>query len=188
MASDRRLEEETLGGFHAVASMARLFRYTRGRRIMLSLAVTGSLIASGLQIGMPLLVRQGVDMYMTGRTLAPANRIHALVSLGWIYALLLLALLGGTWAGNLGLNVIGQQVVMAVRHDVFAHLHRLPIPYFDRNPIGRLVTRVANDTDALFARAWARSLKCTYLAMVQRGFGAGFRLAIVLRGLGGVRP
>ena len=35
----------------------------------------------------------------------------------------------------------------------------------------------AHDTDALFARAWARSLKCAYIAMVERGFGAGFRLA-----------
>jgi len=35
-----------------------------------------------------------------------------------------------------------------------------------------------NDVDALYARAWARALECTYLAMVQRGFGAGFRLAM----------
>ncbi len=35
-----------------------------------------------------------------------------------------------------------------------------------------------NDVDALFARGWARSLKCTYLAMVQRGYGGGFRLAM----------
>ena len=35
-----------------------------------------------------------------------------------------------------------------------------------------------NDIDALYARGWARSLKCTYLAMVERSFGAGFRLAM----------
>ena len=39
------------------------------------------------------------------------------------------------------------------------------------------VSRNPNDIDALYARAWARSLKCTYLAMVERAFGAGFRLA-----------
>ena len=38
-----------------------------------------------------------------------------------------------------------------------------------------------NDVNALYARGWTRSLKCTYLAMVQRGFGAGFRLAIKAR-------
>lgn len=39
------------------------------------------------------------------------------------------------------------------------------------------VSRNANDVDALFARGWSRSLRCTYVAMVERGFGAGFRLA-----------
>jgi tetratricopeptide (TPR) repeat protein len=39
------------------------------------------------------------------------------------------------------------------------------------------VSQNAKDVDALFARGWARSLKCTYIAMVERGFGAGFRLA-----------
>lgn len=39
------------------------------------------------------------------------------------------------------------------------------------------VAKNPNDVDALFARAWTRSLKCTYVAMVERGFGAGFRLA-----------
>src|SRR5246500_5143472 len=37
------------------------------------------------------------------------------------------------------------------------------------------------DIDALFARGWVRSLKCTYIAMVERGFGAGFRLATKAR-------
>lgn len=40
------------------------------------------------------------------------------------------------------------------------------------------INRNPNDVDALYARGWARSLKCTYIAMVERGFGAGFRLAM----------
>jgi tetratricopeptide (TPR) repeat protein len=40
------------------------------------------------------------------------------------------------------------------------------------------ISKNPNDIDALFARGWARSLKCTYLAMVERGFGSGFRLAL----------
>lgn len=40
------------------------------------------------------------------------------------------------------------------------------------------ISKNSNDVDALFARGWARSLKCTYLAMVERGFGGGFRLAM----------
>lgn len=40
------------------------------------------------------------------------------------------------------------------------------------------ISKNSKDIDALFARAWARSLKCAYLAMVERGFGGGFRLAL----------
>ena len=40
------------------------------------------------------------------------------------------------------------------------------------------IGRNPNDVDALYARGWARALKCTYMAMVQRGYGAGFRLAM----------
>ena len=43
------------------------------------------------------------------------------------------------------------------------------------------VNKNSSDVDALFARGWARSLKCTYIAMVERGFGAGFRLATKAR-------
>jgi len=43
------------------------------------------------------------------------------------------------------------------------------------------IARNPNDVDALYARGWARSLKCTYLAMVERAYGAGFRLAIKAR-------
>jgi len=39
------------------------------------------------------------------------------------------------------------------------------------------VSKNSNDVDALFARGWTRSLRCTYVAMVERGFGGGFRLA-----------
>jgi len=43
------------------------------------------------------------------------------------------------------------------------------------------IGRNPNDIDALYARGWARALKCTYIAMVQRGYGAGFRLATKAR-------
>jgi tetratricopeptide (TPR) repeat protein len=43
------------------------------------------------------------------------------------------------------------------------------------------INRDPNDIDALYARGWARSLRCTYVAMVERGYGAGFRLATKAR-------
>ena len=47
------------------------------------------------------------------------------------------------------MQLMGQLVMFDLRRDIFAHLQRLPVGYFDRRPIGRLVTRVTNDVDAL---------------------------------------
>ena len=44
---------------------------------------------------------------------------------------------------------VGQQTMYDMRRAIFAHIQRLPMPYFDRNPVGRLVTRVTTDVDAL---------------------------------------
>jgi len=72
-----------------------------------------------------------------------------LVCLGWLYlvAVLLSALL--TFAVGYGFNHLGQRVVQRLRDRLFAHLHQLPLTYFDGNPVGRLVTRVANDTGTI---------------------------------------
>ncbi|MEW5764207.1 MAG: ABC transporter ATP-binding protein [Acidobacteriota bacterium] len=48
-----------------------------------------------------------------------------------------------------GLNDLGQRAVARMRRELFSHLHRLPIRFFDENPVGRLVTRLTNDTAAL---------------------------------------
>ena len=48
-----------------------------------------------------------------------------------------------------GLNVLGEKAVVILRSHIYRHLHRLPVRYFDENPVGRLVTRVTNDTATL---------------------------------------
>jgi ATP-binding cassette subfamily B protein len=50
---------------------------------------------------------------------------------------------------ELVLQVMGQRIVFDLREQIFAHLHRLPIRFFDNNPVGRLMTRMTTDVDAL---------------------------------------
>ena len=47
------------------------------------------------------------------------------------------------------LNLAGKGIIRELRNTVFAHIQKLPVSFFDRNPVGRLVTRVTNDTDAI---------------------------------------
>jgi len=66
-----------------------------------------------------------------------------------LYVLLLILNFGLAYVVTLGLNNLGQRAVLIMRAQLFKHLHRLPIRYFDENPVGRLVTRVTNDTATL---------------------------------------
>jgi ATP-binding cassette subfamily B multidrug efflux pump len=65
------------------------------------------------------------------------------------YFILLLLNFAFSYSVTYGLNVLGERAVMIMRARLFRHLHRLPIRYFDENPVGRLVTRVTNDTATL---------------------------------------
>src|SRR5262249_61512395 len=47
------------------------------------------------------------------------------------------------------LSMTGQRVMMDLRREIYSHLQRLHVGYFDRNPVGRLMTRVTTDVDAI---------------------------------------
>ena len=53
------------------------------------------------------------------------------------------------YGGTLLMTYIGQRVMYDLRMEIFAHLQRLSIGYFDRNPVGRLMTRVTSDVETL---------------------------------------
>ncbi|MGC8764019.1 MAG: ABC transporter ATP-binding protein [Acidobacteriota bacterium] len=82
-----------------------------------------------------------------GRVFSQSRR--GLRGLGLLYLALLALNFLVSYGVTLGLNHLGQRAVMRMRRELFAHLHRLPVRFFDENPVGRLVTRVTNDTAAL---------------------------------------
>ena len=73
----------------------------------------------------------------------------ALLGIGGLY----LALIVGSFVLNYAQTIIlqwtGQRIIFNIRQQLFSHLQRLSISFFDKNPVGRLVTRVMNDTEAL---------------------------------------
>jgi ATP-binding cassette subfamily B protein len=78
---------------------------------------------------------------------------------------------------------VGQQTMYDMRSGIFAHLQRLPMSYFDRNPVGRLVTRVTTDVDALndlFAAGVVTMINDLFLLVVMAGllFKIDWRLAL----------
>ncbi len=86
---------------------------------------------------------------------------RGVVRLGLLYLGLLALNFALAYGTAVGLNQLGQAAVLEVRGELWRHLHRLPVRYFDANPVGRLVTRVTNDTATLsdlFASVLATAL------------------------------
>ncbi|HEU0122003.1 MAG TPA: ABC transporter ATP-binding protein [Bryobacteraceae bacterium] len=103
----------------------------------------------------PLLTRYAVDRYFTTASTSelpfslPANPVHGLAILSLAYLSVVILTLLSEFGMTLIMNRTGQFAMFDLRRDLMAHLHRLDIAYFDRNPVGRTVTRVTTDVDTL---------------------------------------
>lgn len=96
-----------------------------------------------LELAGPLLVKQAIDDAIARADLARLGGYAAL------YVGLLLAVFWLRYWQNYLLNAAGQRAMHDLRGELFAHVQRLSLSYFDRNPVGRLMTRLTNDVDAL---------------------------------------
>ena len=136
-------EEEALGKAYDARLIRRLWGYVRSYRAALALAFALLMLVAAVELVQPYLIKLAIDRYITQRQLE---------GLGGLAALFLAALLAEFVLRYAQLYVMertGQNVVFDVRVQIFAHLQRLPSSFFDRNPVGRLMTRVTSDVEAL---------------------------------------
>ena len=125
------------------ALLRRLVRYLRPYRWQAALALVCLMASAGLALVNPLLTQRALDVAVPQRDFG-LLRTLALMGLG---ALLLEFVL--EYVQALVTTYIGQRVMRDLRLEIFEHLQRLSIPYFDRNPVGRLMTRVTSDVETL---------------------------------------
>ncbi len=142
------MDEEKLGQFSTWENVKKLLTHARSQRGLLLVCLVGALLSSGVRVALPQLVKTGIDDFMLGSGVLAA-RLDGLRNLALGFVGLLVLGLVVDYANALGLNQVGQEVVMSIRSRLWAHFHRLPIQFFDKNAVGRLVTRVTNDTNAL---------------------------------------
>jgi len=126
-----------------LAIVRRLAGYLRRRRGVAAACVGLVLLSSAAVTAGPWLLGRAIDHGVV------AGDRHLLVEL----ALLMLAVQGVSTAAAVGegilFAILGQGVLHDLRQDLFARVQSLPTPFFDRNPVGRLVTRLTNDIAAL---------------------------------------
>ena len=170
-------EEEKLGKLYDTRLTHRLTKYLRPYRWQVFVAVTMSLAVAGMDILGPYLFGRGVDRYVVPGMRGEIVRHVALVGLSLIALAYLGSILASFALQYVQVRImqsVGQQTMYDLRKEIFEHLQRLPMSFFDRSPVGRLVTRCTTDVDAL------NDLFATGVAAMLNDFVFIFGLAIVL--------
>jgi ATP-binding cassette, subfamily B, multidrug efflux pump len=150
-------EEEVLGKAYDSRLMKRLLQYLRPYKWKVALALASIVLKAGADVLGPFLTMVAIDRY-----LAPAHQVPSFLA-RWLSPnpLIGIAQIAGIYVGLIVFSFLldylqiyfmqwaGQMVMFDLRSEIFRHLQRMHIGFYDKNPVGRLVTRVTTDVDAL---------------------------------------
>ena len=136
-------DEDALGKAFDGRLAWRLSGYVRPYGKLVAGAVLVLMVEGVLQLAPPLLTRRVIDVAIpAGDAALVRNAVLLLIGA-------LLLQVSAAYVETLLTGILGQRVMHDLRRQIFAHLQRLPIPFFDRNPVGRVVTRVTSDVESL---------------------------------------
>src|SRR5437660_5399202 len=150
-------EEEVLGKAYDSRLMKRLLKYLRPYTWQVAIALAAIILKAGADVIGPYLTKIAIDKY-----LVRADGTHSLLD-RWLSStpLVGIAQIAGIYVGLLVstffleflqtyfMQWTGQKVMFDLRSQIFRHLQHMHVGFFDKNPVGRLVTRVTTDVDAL---------------------------------------
>jgi ATP-binding cassette, subfamily B, multidrug efflux pump len=145
-------EEEKLGKAYDARLMRRLARYLRPYKWHVVLAMLLVAVVTPLELAPPWLFMVVIDSFLTPRLSHFIPESLAWRGIEWTSLVFLLVLISDFLAQYVQIRImqrVGQQTMYDMRREIFAYIQRMPMSYFDRNPVGRLVTRVTTDVDAL---------------------------------------
>jgi ATP-binding cassette subfamily B multidrug efflux pump len=135
--------DELLDKGYDATMLRRLLVYLRPYRGLALLAVLLLLLSAGLALVGPLLTQRALDIAI------PRHDTGLLTTLAIVFLSALLLEFAVEYGQTLLTTFIGQRVMYDLRMQIFEHLQRLSISFFDRNPVGRLMTRVTSDVETL---------------------------------------
>jgi len=138
-----KTDEELFGKAYDGRLVRRLLRYVGPYRLSIGVAVAMLTLLTLLELLGPLIVKQAIDDAIASSRIERLN-VYALEYLGVI-----IGIFGLRFAQNYLLNRAGQLAMHDLRVELFAHIESLSLAFFDANPVGRLMTRLTNDVDAL---------------------------------------
>ena len=137
------MQDDAIGKAYDATLMRRLMQYLRPHWAMVLVAFVAVVVGAALALAQPWLTQIAIDDHITPGDLPGLWRLGR-----WFLAVLVLSF-ASEFIRTSVMQTIGQRILHTVRRDVFTHLQRLDVKFYDRNPVGRLMTRVTTDVDAL---------------------------------------
>jgi ATP-binding cassette, subfamily B, multidrug efflux pump len=136
-------DEEILGKAYDARLMRRLLTYLRPYWRQVGIALAAIIGGSAAQLAQPYLIKLAIDRFIAVRRLDGLDRLAAL------FLLVLLVSFALEYVQTWTMQMTGQRIMFDLRMAIYRHLQRLDLGYYDRNPVGRLMTRVTSDVDVL---------------------------------------
>ncbi len=136
-------EEESLGRIYDHRLARKLFRCLLPYRWVVLVAVLLLIVVSGLRLVPPLLTEIAIDRHIENRD------IEGLATVAQLYLAVLLVQFAVSFAQTDLTNWTGQKIMYDLRMRIFRHIQRQDLAYFNRTPVGRLITRMTTDVDVL---------------------------------------
>jgi ATP-binding cassette subfamily B protein len=136
-------EDEVLGKAYDARLMRRILAYLRPYKGKVFLALIMIFATGTVELAGPYLTKLAID------TAIVPGKPEALPGILAIFVSALAIAFVFRYAQNIVMQIIGQNVMYDIRHQIFSHLQHQSLSYFDRNPVGRLISRLTNDVDAL---------------------------------------
>ncbi len=155
--ADSHHEEEVLGKAYDSRLMKRLLTYLQPYRLQVDIALLAIVVKAGADVLGPLLTMIAVDKYLAPRPGASSfldpwlspDPLTGISQIAGIYVALLCLSFFLDFVQIYLMQWTGQKVMFDLRSQIFRHLQRMHVGFYDKNPVGRLVTRVTSDVDAL---------------------------------------
>ena len=124
----------------------KLLSYAKPYWHLFVLAIVIVLVSTYVEIMPPRIVKDAIDSYINNQNIPVNDRIGGVIKSGILFLIVLILRFFLNY-GNIYLtSYLGAKIVYDIRRDLFNHVMRLPMSFFDRNPSGRITTRIVNDT------------------------------------------
>jgi ATP-binding cassette subfamily B multidrug efflux pump len=136
-------DDQPQGRAYDMRMLWRLLRYLRPHRLTVAVAFVAMVSGALAELAQPWIVQQAIDHHFTVGDVPGLQRL-VLLFLGSLVVGFV-----AEYVQTVLLQTTGQAIMRALRSEVYAHFQRLDLRYYDRHPVGRLMTRVTTDVDAL---------------------------------------